>query len=202
MHTQYTDVILSVPYIYNQQNITSLYLPYLATSSFNCRGGVENVTASPWFSVINCNNLSDIYIYRFIIGGYDGVWSKSSAMFLYVSSFINTGVFTLPETNVHIADGISNVFINDPKIRSFYYSYDISSSNKGQNQMIYHNKINMFIYNKRLVNLNYASHKVYNELNNLFLLDFILHVPHDLLEDYNKAYSNYDKIGSIVGDIV
>ena len=99
------------------------------------------------------------------------------------------------DVNVYIADKYNYVFINNMGLYSMMTSSWLQVTTGGTNISL--PKINMYLYNKFLVNLGYD---IYT--NREYVKSQVdLHVPSLLLEEYNSAYYGDTKISSISGDI-
>lgn len=177
------------PLVLSDYDSDNLYLPYLYDLNSNLTGGI---VSNSWVAsfCVHSNRLKNIFIFNDFEIDRTTFRDKHRAVILDVYNTLEDDSYV----NIYIADGISQVFINDFSYKHSSTLY-IDDSYEGLNRYAY---THIYLYNKTIVNVgNSAFSNKYMSASHK-----ILHVPVQLLEDYQKAYSNSVEIDDIVGDIV
>jgi hypothetical protein len=178
----------NVIYLYNQSSITELYLPYLVKDKHKFTGTTNGMTWFTWLTIIACDNISDIYIFNDFVNDYSTMRDCDNSACLYISS--------QSDVNVYVEDKYSSVFVNNGGLYSFYTSA-VLQNNTGYSTINLPN-IDLYLYNKSLVSVGYDA----NTDRNYIKSKLNLHVPNNLLSNYQDAYFGDTDILSITGDIV
>lgn len=199
---RFAGAITNVIYILNQDDINELYLPYLAIRDVKYSGNINTTTSFTWFTVVNCPNLNDIYIFKDFVRHHEDIRDRSSSAYVYIANIVNLGFSGSITTNIHVADGIKNVFVNSSANISVFYSEFIALNNITQplNEELYRNNVNLYLYNKNIVDVDYLLHRL--DTNDYSFPNISMHVPSNLYNDYLLAYSTTSIVTSIIGDIV
>lgn len=177
-------------YIYNQQSLTDLYLTYLLKPSNNILVGSSNILNSLWntiFTLVNCNNINNIYIFNDFINDYSTIRDNFNIACLNIINSVDN-----KEVNIYVSDGYNRVIINDYELRSSIWSDRLVNGIK------YYPTVNLYLYNKTSVSVGFL---LYGNRNKS-LSNFNLHVPTELFEDYNVMYGAVSNVLSISGDIL
>ena len=163
----------------------------MAKESFKKTGSILHNTWVSWFTILDCRNITDIYIFTDYVYDYDLFMNRYNSAGLYISSQEQNKT-----VNVYVSDKYSNVVINNLSVNTMKPSVNLQNSIM---QNSYLPKINLYLYNKELVKLGNDAYVVKNVPHSVFEL----HVPADLFVDYANTYLNnqYANISNILGDI-
>ena len=215
-----TGWIINNLFVYKQHGLEKLYLPYLAKKNIKYSGGIKNIDLYTYLSIVDCKNLSDIYVYKDYVNDYSTIRDNNNTVRLFISDYIEE-IDVTPvnnrEISIYIDSGFSNVFINciDSCPRGSN-NIVVATLNKWVNDPDYSIGtwrslapiVHLYLYGSSVVNVNkhygYTEDMVGGSRYNMGMngIKFYLHVPSNLYNDYVDIYDGYASILGIYGDIV